>query len=230
MKLLLILFIFSFSLNADEMKRIEAIVGDITKLRANYDGCKTESKFYEMQLKDQRDENIILHKELNSFKNVYKKEIDYKNKIKNLENKIKQQELLLKSKDNNKKNLIVKNNKITKIKEKGKKTLENMVLVKCEEPNPFPKLVMKQETMKEKKVVVSEKIEKFKASAFRLNKNAAIYDDVNGKVVEEWSEDTSFTSSIKTQNWVKITGYFVDKVWLRSSKDIWVKLSDVIKR
>ena len=48
MKLLLILFIFSFSLNADEMKRIEAIVGDITKLRANYDGCKTESKFYEI--------------------------------------------------------------------------------------------------------------------------------------------------------------------------------------
>lgn len=236
MKLLLILFIFTFSLYADEMKRIEAIVSDITKLRTEYEGCQTELKIYEMKLKNQKDENKILHQELNSFKNLYKKEIDYKNKIKTLKNTIQKQNLLLKSKDNIEKNPIVKKKKITKIKEKDKNNLENIVLVKCEEPNLFPELVMKKEPLIEDKKVskkqkqLKEKIENFKASAFRLNKNADIYNDVNGKVVEEWSQGTSFTSSIKTQNWVKITGYFVDKVWMRSSKDIWVKLSDVIKR
>lgn len=227
MKLLMIILFLFFSLNADEMNRIEAIVGDITKLRSEYEGCKTESKVYEMQLKDQREENKILHQELNSFQNLYKREIEYENKIKNLENKIKEQNILLKSKENKIKNQIVKSSKNTKAKEK---TLKNLVLLKCEEPNPFPKLVMKQEPVKEKKVDSVEKIEKFKASAFRLNKNAVIYNGINGKELEEWSEGTSFTSSVKTQNWVKVTGYFVNKVWMRSSKEIWVKLSDVIKR
>jgi len=229
MKILVILLFLLLSIHADEMKRIEAIVTDITKLRSEYESCETELKVFKMQLKDQREENRILHQELNSFNDFYKREIDYKDKIENLESKIKKQEILLKSKENRKKNKIANKSKNTKTKEK---TLENLVLTKCEEPNPFPKLVMKQESkvLKKKATKSLEKIEKFKASAFRLNKNAVIYNGVNGKAVEEWSEGTSFTSSIKTQNWVKITGYFVQKIWMRSSKEIWVKSSDVIKR
>jgi len=246
MKLLLIVLIFSFSLNANEMKRIEAIVSDITKLRAEYEGCQTEAKIYALQLKDERDKNKILLQELNSFKNLYKREIEYKNKILILENRIKKQDKLLKIKENSKKDLIVKVKPITKTKEKIKetlvikeKTIENIVLVNCEEPNPFPKLVMKKEFLKEAtkpkeiikpKKTVEEKLENFKASAFRLNRNAPVYNAVNGKKLDEWSIDTSFTSSVKTQNWVKITGYFVDRVWMRSSKEMWIKLSDVTKR
>jgi len=272
MKLLLVILILGLSLNADEMKRIEAIVSDITKLRAEYEGCQTEAKIYSVQLKDERDKNKILIQEMNSFKNLYKREIEYKNKILKLENKIKNQEKRLKIKENNKKYSILENNKITKIKEKKKKTLvmkektvRNLVLVNCEEPNPFPKLVMKKEFLQEdksikidkikeaitpkkvKKTVVKkelpeikkivepkreevEKLERFKASAFRLNKNAPIYDKVNGKKLYEWEKATSFTSSIKTQNWVKITGYFVDRVWMPSSKELWIKSTDVIKR
>ncbi|MEN8302647.1 MAG: hypothetical protein ABFQ64_01080 [Campylobacterota bacterium] len=267
MKLLLVVLIVSLSLNADEMKRIEAIVSDITKLRAEHEGCQTEAKIYSMQLKDERDKNKILLQEMNSFKDLYKREIEYKNRIVKLENKIKNQEKLLKAKENNKKDLITESEPIIKIKEKEKKTLvikektiENLVLVNCEEPNPFPKLVMKKEfsqndkkvkktkKLKKQKEVTPkkklseikkivepkrdevEKLERFKASAFRLNKNAAVYDKVNGKKLYEWEEGTSFTSSIKTQNWTKITGYFVDRVWMRSTKELWIKSTDVIKR
>ncbi len=258
MKLLLIIFIFTFSLNANEMKRIEAIVSDITKLRVDYEGCKTEAKIYSLQLKDERERNKILLEEINSFKNLYKREIEYENKILILENRVKKQNKLLKTKENCRKGLIVKNQDFLKTKVKSKKTLinkektiENIVLVKCEEPNSFPKLLMKKEFLqndkkvketvikkelpKIKKIVEPkkrevEKLERFKASAFRLNKNALIYDKLNGRKLYEWAEGTSFTSSIKTQNWIKITGYFVDKVWMRSSKEMWIKISDVIKR
>ena len=255
MKFLLVVLILSFSLNADEMKRIEAIVNDITKLRGEYEGCQTEAKIYSLQLKDERDKNKILIQEMNSFKNLYKREIEYKNKILILENKIKEQRKLLKTKENIKKDLVVKNKIIPKIKEKEQKTLvikektiKSIVLVNCEEPNPFPNLVMKKEFLKkdikikktkellkiektvESKKIVEEKLQRFKASAFRLNKDAPVYDKVNGKKLDEWSVDTSFTSSIKTQNWVKITGYFIDRKWLRSSKEMWIKSSDVIKR
>ena len=258
MKLLLILFILSFSLNADEMQRIESIVNDITKLRAEHEGCQTEAKIYSMQLKDERERNKILTQEMNSFKDLYKNEIEYKNKIQKLENTIKKQKKLLEIKENSTKNVVIGNSIVGKTKEKKKKTLvikektvENLVLVNCEEANPFPKLVMKKEFLsgdkKVKETVVKkelpeikkivepkrkevEKLERFKASAFRLNKNAVIYDKVNGEKIDEWNKETSFTSSIKTQNWVKITGYFVDKVWMRSSKELWIKSSDIIKR
>ena len=238
MKLLLVVLVLSLFLNADEMKRIEAIVNDITKLRGEYEGCQTEAKIYSMQLKDERDRNKILTQEMNSFNDLYKKEIEYKNKIQKLENKIKMQKELLKIKENNKKDLVIENVIVDKTKEKERKTLvikektiENLVLVNCEEPNPFPKLVMKKEFLQDDEKELSvEKLERFKASAFRLNKNAMIYDKVNGEKIDEWSIDTSFTSSIRTQNWVRITGYFVDKVWEPASKELWIKSSDVIKR
>ena len=253
MKLLLVVLILSLSLNANEMKRIEAIVSDISKLRSEYEGCQTEAKIYALQLKDERDRNKILIQEINSFENLYKHEIEYKNKILKLENKIKKQEKLLKVKENSKKYLIIKDKPIVKIKEKKKKNLvikeksiKNLVLINCEEPNPFPKLVMKKEFLQKESVVKKElpkikkivkpkreeveKLQRFKASAFRLNKNATIYDKLNGKKLYEWEKGTSFTSSIKTQNWIKITGYFIDKAWVRSSKEMWLKASDATKR
>jgi len=267
MKFLLVVLILSLSLNANEMQRIESIVKDITKLRGQYEACQIETKIYSLKLNKEREKNKILIQEINSFKNLYKREIEYKNKIIKLENKIKKQEKLLKVKENTKNTVVMKNIPIVKIKEKKKKTLvikektiENIILVNCEEPNPFPKLVMKKEFLqenekvnktmklsKEKKSVIKkelreikkivepkrkevQKLERFKASAFRFNKIATVYDRVNGKKLYEWEEGTSFTSSIKTQNWIKITGYFVDRVWMRSSKELWVKSADVIKR
>ncbi|MEA3371627.1 MAG: hypothetical protein U9Q40_09840 [Campylobacterota bacterium] len=235
MKFLLVVLILGFSLNADDMKRIEAIVGDITKLRVEHDNCQVQSKTYQLELKDEREKNRILHQELNSFKGLYKREMEYKTRIQNLENKIKKQALLLKSKEKSKNNSNQNKKIATKTTEN---TLESITSVKCEESNPFPELRMKKEFIQSDKKSVEtlklqkpvEKIEKFKASAFRLNKNAAVYNSIDGQIVEEWEKDRSFTSSVKTQNWIKITGYFVDRVWMSSSKDIWIKSSDTIKR
>jgi len=226
-KLLLILFIIYFPLAANEMKRIEAIVGDIRELREEYADCQADSKIYEMQLQEQRDKNKILQQELNSFKSLYKIEIDYKNEINKLKNQIKEQDNILKTKESTIKYLNSEDIEKNKTKEKYTK---NLFLVKCDEANPFPELLMKKAFRNKKEIINSEEIKTFKASTFRLNKNAEIYNDVNGKVVDKWSEGTSFTSSVKTQNWLKITGYFHNKVWMKSSKSIWIKLSDVIKR
>ncbi len=69
-----------------------------------------------------------------------------------------------------------------------------------------------------------------KPSAYRMAKDAPIYSAPNGSVVDSWEERRSFTSGTSTTGWVKITGYFVDRVWQRADEELWVKESDVIKR
>ncbi len=249
MRFLFLAFMLVFSLNADEIKRIEAIVGDITKLRAEYESCKTDLKTKEFQLKEEREKNKILHLEIKSFEDLYLKEINYKNKIKELEKKIIEieQENLLKSKENSKKDLNINDMLYAKTKEKKNDSLNNQksifknnALNNCEDPNPFPNLRMKEKfsnANKQKKNPLNidkkettEKIEIFKASTFRLIKESIIYDGIDGAVIDTWSEGTSFTSSQKTQNWIKITGYFISKVWLKAPNEMWVKLSNVTKR
>jgi len=34
----------------------------------------------------------------------------------------------------------------------------------------------------------------------------------------------------KKKNWVKITGYFIDKKWKKAKKEMWIKDSKVSKR
>jgi len=84
--------------------------------------------------------------------------------------------------------------------------------------NVFPKLKMRT------------KIISFKASAFRLNKNAHIYGNLNARTVYDWEKDTSFTSNQKTDQYIKITGYFKNKVWTKASRELWVKIADATKR
>ena len=74
------------------------------------------------------------------------------------------------------------------------------------------------------------KIQKFKASAFRLNKDTDIYDGVGGKKIDRWESGRSFTSGVRTKNYVKITGYFINRKWRASPKEMWVKAVDANKR
>jgi len=68
----------------------------------------------------------------------------------------------------------------------------------------------------------------FKASAFHLSKNANIYADKStNRVIEKWEKGTSFTSNLKSDKRIKITGYFVNKVWKKADKNMWVNLIDV---
>ncbi len=117
----------------------------------------------------------------------------------------------------------------------------------CEDDNPFPTLLMKEDTpsvspVKTKKVMPQERkksssqtqnpplIVKEKGSAYRVANESAIYDAPSGKVVEIWEEMTSFTSNIYKGKWIKITGYFVDQKWQKARKELWVKAENTIKR
>jgi len=92
------------------------------------------------------------------------------------------------------------------------------------EENSFPKL--KTEAKDEQKIIV------FKAAPFRLKNNAKIYNNFeNPKYITTWDAGRSFTSNQKTTNgWVKITGYFIDRVWQPATQDLWVEEKNVIQR
>jgi len=89
--------------------------------------------------------------------------------------------------------------------------------------NLFPKLMMKKEYKK-------ESIVNFKASSFHLLNDSIIYDKINGAKVDKWVKNTSFTSSVKTENWIKITGYFINKKWTSAKKELWIELNKVSKK
>jgi chromosome segregation ATPase len=67
-------------------------------------------------------------------------------------------------------------------------------------------------------------------SAYRMATNAPVYNTPGGSVVDTWEERRSFTSGTVSNGWIKITGYFVNRVWQRADQELWVKESDVIRR
>lgn len=89
-------------------------------------------------------------------------------------------------------------------------------IIKEKDDNTFPKLQMKPKF--------------FKSGTFRLSKDANIYDEKNGEILYTWEEGTSFTSSKRTDKMIKVTGYFVDKIWRSSEKAMWVKNEDAFER
>lgn len=69
------------------------------------------------------------------------------------------------------------------------------------------------------------------ARAYRLLREAEIYDAPNGKVVARWETQRSFTSMQGEGEWVRITGYFVNKQWRPSREEsLWVKAEDALRR
>lgn len=77
---------------------------------------------------------------------------------------------------------------------------------------------------------VASSLKKSAPSAYRMATDAPVYSAPGGSVVETWEARRSFTSGTASNGWVKITGYFVNRVWQRADRDLWVKESDVIKR
>jgi len=163
--MVLIAFTLSFS---DEIQRVDDMLQDISKLRADYQ--KSQNKIAQLE--------EIIQKQ----KQFSAKKIAPKPKVKTITKEI--------------------------------------FFSKCEAPNPFPKLMMKEDN----------KIYSFKASAFRANKSASIYSGLNGDVIKQWEKNTSFTSDTRTDSMIKITGYFVNRAWTASTKDMWIKAQDATKR
>lgn len=89
-------------------------------------------------------------------------------------------------------------------------------VIKEKDDNEFPKLQMKPKF--------------FKSGTFRLNKDANIYNEADGEILYTWEKGTSFTSSKRTDKMIKVTGYFVNKIWRSSKKAMWVKSEDAFER
>ena len=251
MKYLIVAMVLGVSLYAGEMDRIEAIVQDIENLREEYNVCKKELESktvkndgdkYQKLLNKEKLKNTVLE----AKNEMLSEQIANSKKLNNKNDKSNNKEISSLLSKENKQNILIKEYK-KEIESKDKEivSLKNQINKKilkkelqpevCKDDNPFPKLVMKEKNKKIKKVVVDsvDSIEletTFKASAFRLNKDSDIYDSIDGKILYTWEKRRSFTSSTMTQNWIKITGYFVDKEWRKADKELWVIKTNTIKR
>ena len=252
MKLLLFSLVLVTLLSSDELQRVQNIVDDITKLRADYESCqkqlssapksgisfeaKAMQKDEELQklesnLRDEKQRSKILLAEIDVLTKEKYDNTDLISKMDKLEKIIKNQEISLKTKEK-----VIKNLKTDKVKTKliAKSSLNNapktliQTQVVCEEKNSFPKLVMKESFETQSNYI--EETRAFTPSAFRLKNSASIYDDIDGKEIYVWEKSTSFTSNEKSDRWVRVTGYFIDKKWLPSKEALWIKREDVIQR
>ena len=206
MKLILLL-IFVLSLYGDDIKRIDSIVSDIEKLREDYSRTKEKLSSCQSALMDEKQRNIAIS--LDATEDEFlAKEQEYIKTIKNLESRIK----ILEN--------IEKPNKVC-----SKKIVKTKIIKVKDDENPFPKLLLKRNQK-----ISKYKITYFKPSSFRVKNETFIYDKPNGKKVVKWEKNRSFTSNQKTQNWIKITGYFVDKKWRKATEPLWIKSTDVKQR
>ena len=220
MKILLICSILIFmQLHADEIQRIESIVDDISKLRKEY--AKVQSNYVEMEvvLEEEKAKNKRVTKELKVCSNALKKEEDYKKKIISLENQIKNLKKQVKSEVVKKKSCKKQEIKIIKNIIKVHKPL---ITQSSKDDNKFPNLLMKDGT----KGLNFDR----KPYAYRVKNTAIIYDGIDGKRIKVWEKMTSFTSNLSTDKWIKITGYFVNKVWKPSESEMWIKSNNALKR
>ena len=245
MKLLFVCVTLVVFLCADEMQRIEAIVNDITKLRSDYNECKTQLKSNKTTIKEVKKIDCSKYKkELKKYKNTTKK---YRKLLK----KEKQKNSALKKKMSSMSDLSMELDKsldgvkaqdikylhreinkyriLLRIRDDKIKDLKNK-LGSCSQSSAVdsskksPKLATKNELQNKNGV------KEFKSRPFRLKANSKIFNVPDGKIITEWEKDASFTSNKKLNNWVKITGYFVNKKWKRSKKEMWVQEEKTFKR
>ncbi len=212
MKIFFIVVLVVSFLHADEMQRIESIVSDITKLRVDYEKCQKSLKGKEtikvnMQKHEKNEDEIREYKRL--LRDEREKNDILKDEIESLTM------LLIKSK---------------KEKSESKKAPTICIENKSIDQNHFPDLVPKNIKIEEKKIIIEDKIQNFKAAPFCLKIDSSIYDGIDGEKIDEWKKETSFTSNKKTAIWIKITGYFVNQKWQKAKKDMWVLYERVSKK
>ncbi|MDB2562338.1 hypothetical protein N9X61_01910 [Sulfurimonas sp.] len=188
------------SLNLKVVNLSKSSVSLNDKPKSNDKSNKINKNILESKLKEEKLKNTSL---LNDLKLKYEKIIINKDKtILSLENRI----------NNDKKSIVVK------------KEI-------CEDNNPFPSLMMKENIQEsnvkvevpQNKIDTKELVVNSRASTFRLNKESKIYDKIDGNILFSWEDRTSFTTTKTTENWINITGYFIDKKWIKAKESLWVK-------
>ncbi len=96
----------------------------------------------------------------------------------------------------------------------------------------FPKLVMQEgyENLQKTEIIV-ENFDWNASATYRLKNEAKIYNGIDGNISDTWRDKRSFTSMNRNENWIQITGYFIDKKWQSSrDKSLWIQAKDASKR
>jgi len=165
--------------------------------------------------------------DIDNLKKDYRQCIDLLN-IANLQNGCSESRTLKKLKQENKKHKLLLKKKKQELALLQKKYNQ---LVKNSKKPTLPTLVDKSSCVNILNKNIKEgEIYEFKSSAFRLIAEANLFDKPNGNIIDTWENKTSFTSGIRTKKWIKITGYFVDKVWQKAIVEMWIKSDKAIKR
>jgi len=92
----------------------------------------------------------------------------------------------------------------------------------------------KKQLASSQKIVIKEpsmagEEDHFEPLTFKLIRKSEIINSGND-VLYVWEEGRSFTSYIKQGEFYKITGFFVDKKWKKTDKDLWIAIEDVVQR
>lgn len=68
--------------------------------------------------------------------------------------------------------------------------------------------------------------------AYRISGNAPIYNAPGGSQIDTWEDRRSFTAGHPNNGWIRISGYFVDRVWQPTAENevLWVRERDTIRR
>jgi hypothetical protein len=122
-------------------------------------------------------------------------------------------------------NKIVKNKYIEIEKLKVPK-IKNQIICKNDmkkQINEFPELKMRNST----KV---DTVKDTTPTTYRVSQDSIIYSAIDGKEIDKWEKLTSFTSKLKINGWIKISGYFVNKKWRKADKEMWIEASHTLKR
>ncbi|HFU73951.1 MAG TPA: hypothetical protein ENK65_00195 [Helicobacteraceae bacterium] len=243
---------------ANETKRIEDIVSDITQLRQAYEQCQNDLQGQNKSLHALTEKTQVQQVENDAEKNRATRIIeDYK-----VENA-----LLLKREQKLQRELDTIKKRVASLEQLVKDQREHIASMssndtkvqtpcKTTNTNPFPKLLPKNAP--EKKIVVTKEVtalkddthvasktvihakeekkvvavsEFFDPTTFRLKEESNIFNAPHGKALKTWEAKTSFTSNEKRGAWTRITGYFVEGKWRPSGKNqFWIETKRIEKK
>ncbi len=250
MKIFFIVFLTLSLLQGDELKRIESIINDIAKLRVEHEECQRaleskgilkvettkeyDSKNYKKTIEILKAKNSDLDKKLqdkikiaqDNQKETNKYKIEVKTKEKEIIS-LKNQIAILEKKAKNEPKVVVKERIKEVIKEKKIYPKDDNVFpdLMPKNPNTTKDILKNKEIIKDKEIV-----QETKPTTYRLKNDSKIYKTLTGGEIYMWEKDRSFTSNIKTQNFVMITGFFVNQVWQKAEEELWIKQVDVFER
>ena len=233
-------------LGGDEIERINNLAKEVEALRIHYDACMQKLQLCSQNGSSKSDSLLQKCKHDRTVRIGEKRSKNEKErkKIRYLESRIKEYEKTLKAKEEKiailEKELLRLQKERSKKKESSKKREKKRSCVKTLKTKNCPTSVVVVQKSKERTHLIlkkdgnvavkkSSKITITQPRTFRTRSEAPIYDAKDGKIVNRWEKGRSFTSYIESGDWIKITGYFINRKWTKAKEELWIKKCDTMK-